>query len=179
MKRTVTALLISSVVLFGVAGIAQAQEGRPADPNSRKPATNTPAVNAPAANAAANNAAANNAADPNDPNAKAPVDDGGPMQKYGIWIVLLGMLVLFWWITNRNKKKQEQQRRDMLSNLKKGDKVTSIGGIIGTVAEVREDEVLVNVGDSRIKFARWAIRGVGEEGKAEKPEETKKDEDKK
>jgi len=58
----------------------------------------------------------------------------------------------------------------MLAALKKGDKVTSIGGIVGTIMDVREDEVVVKVDEGnniRMRFARWAIRGIGEKGKDE------------
>ena len=65
----------------------------------------------------------------------------------------------------------------MLSSLKKGDKITSIGGIVGTVIEVRDDEVTVKVdetGNVRMKFARWAIRGVGDAARAEDPNQAEK-----
>ena len=63
----------------------------------------------------------------------------------------------------------------MLSSLKKGDKVTSIGGIVGSVIEIREDEITVKIDETnnvRMKFARWAIRGVGAEAK-EDPQDKK------
>jgi preprotein translocase subunit YajC len=56
----------------------------------------------------------------------------------------------------------------MLNTLKKGDKVTSIGGIIGTVIEIKDREVVVKVDESsntRMKFLRSAIRNVGSPGK--------------
>ena len=62
----------------------------------------------------------------------------------------------------------------MLNELKKGDKITTIGGIVGTVIEVRDDEVTVKVDETnniRMKFARWAIRGVGATAKSEKGDE--------
>ena len=90
-------------------------------------------------------------------------------------VIIVGFFLLYWW-SSRGRRKQEQKRKDMLANLKKGDKVTSIGGIIGTVIEVREDEVTVKVDETnntRMKFARWAIRGVGEDAKTQAPEEKK------
>ncbi|HOD80065.1 MAG: preprotein translocase subunit YajC [Planctomycetes bacterium ADurb.Bin126] len=96
----------------------------------------------------------------------------GPDMSF-IWIMLGVMVLLYIWM-GRNRRKQEAKRKEMLSTLKKGDKITSIGGIIGTVIESRETEVVVKVDESnnvRLRFARWAIRGVGEEAKAEKPED--------
>ena len=91
-------------------------------------------------------------------------------------VVMFGGLALLWFWSSRTRKKQESKRREMLASLKKGDKVTSIGGIIGTVIEVKEDEVTVKVDETnnvRMKFARWAIRGVGEAAKTETPEDKK------
>jgi preprotein translocase subunit YajC len=65
----------------------------------------------------------------------------------------------------------------MLSSLRKGDKITTIGGVVGTVMEVRDDEITVKVDESgnvRMKFARWAIRGVGDLAKVESPAQAAK-----
>lgn len=93
-----------------------------------------------------------------------------------LFVVLGGFLLLYFW-SGRTRRKQEAKRREMLENLKKGDKVTSIGGICGSVVEVREDEVVVKVdetGNTRMRLARWAIRGVGDEAKTESPDQQKK-----
>jgi preprotein translocase subunit YajC len=74
------------------------------------------------------------------------------------------MILMFWW-TGRARRKQEAKRKELLSSLKKGDKIVTIGGIIGTVIEIRENEVTVKTDESnnvRMKFARWAVREVGE-----------------
>ena len=77
---------------------------------------------------------------------------------------------------------QSNQRACRLANallslgLKKGDKVTSIGGICGTVVEVRDDELVVKVDENnniRLRFSRWAIRGTGEQAKNQGPEENR------
>ena len=96
---------------------------------------------------------------------------GGGFSDMWPFYAIIGAFVLLYIWMGRNRRKQETKRREMLATLKKGDKVTSIVGICGTVVEVREDEVLLKVDDStRVRMARWAIRGVGEEAKAEKPE---------
>jgi len=97
-------------------------------------------------------------------------------------LLMVGAFVLFYIWMGSSRRKQEKKRRAMLANIKKGDKVTSIGGIIGTVVETREDEVIMKIDDnSRIHLARWALRGVGEEGKAEQQgqAQAKKEDDKK
>jgi preprotein translocase subunit YajC len=92
----------------------------------------------------------------------------------GLILIMLAFLVLLMVWTSRSKKRQETKQKEMLAALKKGDKVTSIGGVIGTVIEVRDDEVLVKVDETnnvRMRFARWAIKGTGESAKTQPPEE--------
>ena len=63
----------------------------------------------------------------------------------------------------KSKRKQDKQLSDLLGNLKRGDKVQTIGGIIGTVVEARENDVLLKVDETnntKIKFARKAIHRV-------------------
>jgi len=98
------------------------------------------------------------------------------LQKNFIWI-MLAVLVFMWFFMGRGRRKKEAQRKAMLAALGKGDKVTSIGGIVGTVVEVRDDEVTIKVDETnniRMRFARWAIRGIGEQAKTETPEDQQK-----
>lgn len=101
---------------------------------------------------------------------------GDFMQSMGPFVIMLGAIVLLYVWMGRGRRKQEAKRKEMLANLKKGDKVTSVGGIVGTIMDVREDEVVVKVDETnniRMRFARWAIRGIGEQAKAERAEERK------
>jgi len=87
-----------------------------------------------------------------------------------IFFVMIGGVVLLYIWMGRSRRKQEAKRRDMLASLKKGEKVVTIGGIVGTVIEVKEDEVTVKVDETnnvRMKFVRKAIQSVGEEAKAD------------
>ncbi|MFI4916303.1 MAG: preprotein translocase subunit YajC [Phycisphaerales bacterium JB060] len=83
-----------------------------------------------------------------------------------IMILMLGMgvfLVMMIFTSGRRQKKEKREREDMLNALKRNDKVQTIGGIIGTVAEVRNDEVVLKVddaGQNRVRFARSAIQQV-------------------
>ncbi len=109
--------------------------------------------------------------------ADGEVDDGkGRGQGMPSWMLpaMIGALLLFYVMSSRGKKKRETKHREMLASLKKGDKVTSIGGICGTVVEVKEDEITVKVDETnnvRMHFARWAIRGIGDTGKTENPDQ--------
>ncbi len=104
------------------------------------------------------------------PGGKAQDDDSGGGLLRGPWfmIILLGGFVLLYVWMGRGRRKQEAKRKEMLSTLKKGDKVVTIGGIMGTIMSAGQDELTVKVDETsnvRMKFARWGVRGVGEEGK--------------
>ena len=90
--------------------------------------------------------------------------EGSFLEKWGLLIFLGGAIVLMYVWMGRSRKKQESKRKEMLSQLSKGDKVLTIGGIAGTVIETKGDEVVIKVDETsnvRMRFARWAIRGVG------------------
>jgi preprotein translocase subunit YajC len=82
--------------------------------------------------------------------------------------IILIMVVLYVFMI-RSKKNQERQRREVLAQLKRGDRVQTIGGVLGTVVEARDDEVLLKVDEgsnTKMRFTRAAIHRVLE---AEKP----------
>jgi preprotein translocase subunit YajC len=78
------------------------------------------------------------------------------------------VILIFYLFLFKNKKSQESQRKTMLDQLKRGDRIKTIGGILGTVVEAKDDEVLVKVDESsntKIRFARSAIHQVLEQPK--------------
>jgi preprotein translocase subunit YajC len=83
--------------------------------------------------------------------------------------LMIGVLVLYFFVF-RSKKTQDRKRTDMLSQLKQGDRVQTIGGILGNVVRAEETKVLLKVDESsntKIWFSRTAIHRVLEEdGKA-------------
>ena len=79
-----------------------------------------------------------------------------------IWVLMM-MFVVIYFVMMRPQKKKQQQHKQMLDNLKKNDRVRTIGGIIGTVVDVRNDEVVVKIDEAsntKIRFQRSAIGTV-------------------
>ncbi|MEL7087481.1 MAG: preprotein translocase subunit YajC [Planctomycetota bacterium] len=75
-------------------------------------------------------------------------------------ILVLGVLFIFSMGSGRKEKKRRAQ---LLADLSKGAKVQTVGGVLGTVVEVRDDEVLVKVDENsntRMRFAKSAISTV-------------------
>jgi len=83
--------------------------------------------------------------------------------------VVMAIMLVFYVFLLKSKKGQEKQRKSMLDTLKRGDRIKTIGGILGTVIEAKDDEVLVKVDESsntKIRFARSAIHQVVEQTKS-------------
>ena len=80
-------------------------------------------------------------------------------------VVILALVFMLF--MSNSKRKQDRQRQNTLNAMKRGDRVQTIGGIIGTIVDVREGEVVVKVDESsntKIRFSRTAIsRVLGEE----------------
>lgn len=72
------------------------------------------------------------------------------------------IVVVFYFMLIRPQRKKDKKVKDMLSNLKVGDRICTIGGIYGTIIGLREDTIVLSVGskDTPIVLARWAIRNV-------------------
>ena len=72
------------------------------------------------------------------------------------------MFVLLYFVMIRPKKKQEQQENNMRSNLRVGDEITTIDGIIGEVISIKEETVTIETSKAktRIRVLRNAISHV-------------------
>ena len=89
-----------------------------------------------------------------------------------LWLVVMFGVLYFFMIRPENKRKKEAQA--MRESLKKGDEVTTIGGIVGKIVYVDEAMVVLETSDDRvrIKVAKWAISTTGVQT-TEQPVETK------
>jgi preprotein translocase subunit YajC len=70
---------------------------------------------------------------------------------------------IFYFVLMRGQRKQQRERKALIENLGKNDRVLTIGGILGTVTAVRDNEVVVKVDESsnvKITFLKTAIQRV-------------------
>ncbi len=86
---------------------------------------------------------------------------GSPSTRSGTaWmIVLLLFFVLYmWWISRRDKKRKGEEDA-MRDNMKIGDEVLTVGGVMGRIVAVKDDSVIVETGADRnkIRFTKTAI----------------------
>lgn len=81
------------------------------------------------------------------------------------FVPMILIVVVFWLFLIRPQRKKDKKIKEMLAALKVGDRVCTIGGIYGTITNIRdENTVTLAVGpqDVPVVFARWAIRNVEE-----------------
>ena len=73
-------------------------------------------------------------------------------------------MILIYFLIIRPQKKQQKKVSEMLAGLQIGDKIVTIGGIVGKITRIKDDEVLVETGigneKSVIKFQKAAISSV-------------------
>jgi preprotein translocase subunit YajC len=79
------------------------------------------------------------------------------------------IMVVMYVLMLRGPRKQQQQHKQMVLSLKKNDKVRTIGGILGTIVDVRGDEIVLKVDESnntKIRITTSAIgKNLSQEGK--------------
>lgn len=73
--------------------------------------------------------------------------------------MLLIMVAVFYFMIIRPENKRKKEAEQLRSSIKNGDKITTIGGIIGKVVDVKEDKFVIETSADqvRIEFAKWAL----------------------
>ena len=74
-------------------------------------------------------------------------------------IMMVLMIAIFYFMLIRPENKRKKEAEQMRSSVKKGDKITTIGGIVGTVVDVKESRIVLETGADqvRIELEKWAI----------------------
>ena len=74
-------------------------------------------------------------------------------------VMLILMFALMYFLMIRPEKKRKQKAEEMRNSLKKGDVITSIGGIVGKVVAVTEGTLVIETGEDRVRMelTKWAV----------------------
>ena len=80
---------------------------------------------------------------------------------FGAFIPLILMFAIFYFLLIRPQQKKAKQHRELLSSIKKGDRVVSSGGLIGVVTGLTDDVVTMEIAPKiRVKVSRGSISGL-------------------
>lgn len=90
-------------------------------------------------------------------------------------IMILVMVAIFYFMLIRPENKRKKEAEQMRSAVKNGDKITTIGGIVGTVVNVKESKIVIETGADqvRIELEKWAISSNETATEVAKEEEKK------
>ena len=94
----------------------------------------------------------------------------------GMIIYFVIIIAVFYFLLIRPQKKKEKEAQAMIDSIKKGDKITTIGGFHGKVISVKNGVITLQMGENKVKLDTWAVKSVDksadvkEVAEAEEPE---------
>ena len=90
-------------------------------------------------------------------------------------IMIVAMLAIFYFMLIRPENKRKKEAEQMRSSVKTGDKIVTIGGITGTVVNVKDNKIVIETGADqvRIELEKWAISSNETAAEAKKAEAKK------
>lgn len=89
---------------------------------------------------------------------------------WGTLIMFAAIFAIFYFLLIRPQRKQQEEHEEMVNSLEKGDRVVTLGGIVGEIIHIEDDQlVLKTAGDTRIDLRRDKVGqrvGGGDEGES-------------
>ena len=86
---------------------------------------------------------------------------GGQGGGFGAFIPLILMFAIFYFLLIRPQQKKAKQHREMISSIKKGDRVVSSGGLHGLVTGITDEVVTMEIAPKiRVKVSRASVAGL-------------------
>ena len=135
-KKVISIILISIVAIGLIAGLAGCTGLFPT-------AATTAAGGAPAATT------------------EAPTGWRAILANYGTWLWLVVLAVAFYFLLIRPQRLRSKKSTDLMSSLKRGDEIVTIGGFYGRIKDVRDDSIIITIaGGVDVKISKSAIARV-------------------
>ena len=77
-------------------------------------------------------------------------------------ILLVAMIAVFYFLIIRPENKRKKQAEDMRNSLKKGERITTIGGMVGRIVQVNDTTVVFETSEDRVRveIAKWGIQST-------------------
>ena len=95
--------------------------------------------------------------------AAAEMSTGAMIIYYAVqFLPMILIFVIFYFMLIRPQRKKDKEAKQMLDNLKVGDRICTIGGIYGTIVRIKDQVLTIEVGEQKTQMmiARWAVRNV-------------------
>jgi preprotein translocase subunit YajC len=101
---------------------------------------------------------------PNGETQNTPPSGGGAKQEGGgssFLFMMVAMIAIIYFVMIRPEQKRQKARQKMLSALKKGDRILTVGGVIGVIATVKDSSYLIKTGEGTvIEFSKASVQNV-------------------
>ena len=83
----------------------------------------------------------------------------GSASMMSLMLPLVLMIALMYFLMIRPENKRKKQAEEMRSSLKKGDQITTIGGIVGKIVQVTDENIVIETSDDRVRMelTKWAV----------------------
>lgn len=78
-------------------------------------------------------------------------------------MMLVVLVAVFYFMIIRPENKRKKAAEQLRNSLKKGDKLTTIGGIVGSIVQVNDDTIVIETSDDRVRMeiTKWAVSTTG------------------
>lgn len=93
--------------------------------------------------------------------------EGTTTDSFGIWGTLLmfvPLIIIIYFFMIRPENKRKKKAKQMRDELIVGDEITTIGGIVGRIVNIKDEDLIIESGfdKSRIKVKKWAVSSKDE-----------------
>ncbi len=89
--------------------------------------------------------------------------EGGWGSTWPMLVFLVVIFAFFWFVMVRPQRKRQKEHQEMMSNLNKGDRVITAGGIFGIIESLNEESVVIKVeGGTTMRIARGSVAVIRE-----------------
>ena len=93
----------------------------------------------------------------------SPGGEGG--NPLGMFVPLIGMLVIFYFLLIRPQQKRQKETKSMLESITKGDRIVTASGLYGTIVGIHENMVVVRIAENvKVEMLKSAVTGLVEKG---------------
>lgn len=77
-------------------------------------------------------------------------------------ILLVAMIAVFYFLIIRPENKRKKQAENMRNSLKKGERITTIGGLVGGIVQVNDATVVFETSEDRVRIevAKWGSQSA-------------------
>lgn len=86
-------------------------------------------------------------------------EGAGAGSMMSLMLPLVIMIALMYFLMIRPESKRKKQAEEMRNSLKKGDQITTIGGIVGKIVQVTDENIVIETSDDRVRMelTKWAV----------------------